>query len=486
MPASLKEKATTGVFWKTAERAVGQVVHFGVGILMARLLSPSDYGVVGMLAIFFALAGAFQDCGIGRALVQKQDRTQEDFSTAFYSNLGISLVVYIILFLSAPYIADFYGIPILKDVTRVSALSFIFNGLTSVQYAKMDIELKFKKRSILSIIGIAISGLTGILLAYNGMGVWALVFQGLVSSLLTGIILWVISGWKPSFTFSLTSFGHLFKFGGNLLASNIINTIYNNLYTLVIGKMFSPSMVGLYNRANGYARLPVSIVLDMATGVNFPILAKLQDDTPRLINAYKKLLSVPFYLLYPILTYLLVMADSIIVFLIGEKWLPCVPFLRILCVCYMFLPLNSVNLNLLYVKGRSDLALKLEFVKKPLGFLILFASIPLGIIWMMVGRTLYSICVFGINCFYTKKILNFGFIEQTKIIAPIMLNSALMGGCCYVATIWISSVFLKIFLGLVVSVFIYWLISIVRKDSNYVEVKDIIIERLKKSRHHSV
>ena len=347
--------------------------------MLARILSPGDYGIIGMLSIFFALATTFQDSGFGSALIQKKSRTDEDYSTVFFFNIGASWVIYAVLFLTAPYIADFYNTPILTSVTRVSALTFIINGLTGVQLAKLNIELKFKTISIVSILGQIITGIVGIALAYQGWGVWSLVYQGLISSCVVSIVIWLCSGWHPSLIFSKKSFKELFKFGGNMMLSSIINQIYNNIYTIVIGKVFNPTLVGMYNRANSYAHLPANTVMDMALTVNFPILATIQDDDKRLLYAYKKLLRIPFFILYPILTAIIVMAAPLIQIMIGNKWLPCVPMLQILCVSYMFVPLNAVNLNLLYVKGRSDLSLRLEFIKKPLGIAILFASIPFGI-----------------------------------------------------------------------------------------------------------
>lgn len=477
MQDSLKDKAADGVVWKTVERIVSQVVHFAVGIVLARLLNPSDYGTVGLLAIFFAIAGTFQDSGFGMALVQKKNRTQEDFSTVFLFSIAASLIIYTILFFSAPLIANFYNVPILTDITRVSSLSFIISGLTGVQYAKLNIDLNFRFMSIMSIVGLLISAVTGITLAYMGWGVWALVWQGLISSIITGIVIWVSSGWHPSFVFSVKSFRQLFNYGGKLLTSNLINTVYNNLYTLVIGKVFNPATVGQYNRANGYAQMPMNIVNSLSMGVNFPILAKIQDDDERLLRAYTKLMRVPMYVLYPILVGVIVVARPLITVMIGEKWLPCVPMLQILCVGYMFMPLSHTNLNLLFVKGRTDLTLKMEFIKKPVAFLLLFVSIPFGIIWMVAGRAFYSVLVFFYNTYYTKKILNYGWKEQLVALVPIYVNVAIMAVLIWSSMICFENDVIKLSIGIPVGIASYIIVSVLMHDESFYDVKNIILTK---------
>ncbi len=480
MTENLKSRAINGAFWKVFEKICVQLAHFFIGIVLARLLMPSDYGIVGMLSIFLSLASAFQDCGFAKALIRKKDITQDDLSTAFFFNAAISILIYMLLYISAPHIANFYHTPILKDVTRVAAIIVVIQGLTSVLYTKMDIDLQFRSRSLLTISGVIITGIVGIVLAYNGFGVWSLVYQGIASSIIVGIFLWIISSWKPSFTFSIASLKYLIGFGSSLLTTNTINIIYNNLYTLVIGRYFSPTMVGLYNRANGYARIPCNTLIDLSAGVMYPILSKFQDDDSKLIRAYSKLLSVPSYILYPLLSFMLVMADPLIEVLIGSQWLPCATFMKLLCIGYMFLPLNSINLNLLYVKGRADLALKLEFVKKPIGIIILFATIPLGITWMIVGRSFYSMCVFFFNCHYTNKILNYGFMKQLKALLPIMLNSAVMGFVCYIFTVNISENIIKLIAGFIISLITYIALSTWQKDESFIEIKKICLSRMLK------
>ena len=323
-----------------------------------------------------------------------------------------------------------------------------------------------------------VTGATGITLAYNGWGVWALVFQTLAGQIVTSACIWYSSRWMPKLEFSKESFKQLWGFGSRLLGSSLINTIYSNLYTLVIGKKFSSTEVGYYNRGDHFALLPTQAFQDMAVKVNFPILAKMQDDDERLLNAYKKLLSVPLYILYPVLVGLAITAKPLIIVLIGEKWLPCVPIMQVMCIGYMFTPLTHINLNLLYVKGRTDLVLKLELIKKPIAFLILFASIPFGIIIMVIGKAIYEFVAFSFNCYYTGKILNYGEWKQLKILLPTFINCAIMAAAVYASMLPFTTPILKLCIGIPVGIISYLIFSIVTKDAAYLEVREIVKRKI--------
>ncbi len=480
MANEIKKRVAKGMAWTGVSRLSTQVMQFLIGIVLARLLMPEDYGVIGMLAIFIAIAQTFMDSGFASALIQKKDRTETDFSTVFYFNFVISLVLYIVFFFSAPWISEFYDMPILKDVTRVVTLSLIINGLTIVQTAKLTINLNFRLQAIASVTSVLFSGIIAIVLAYQDWGVWALVFQGLTSTGLRALVLWKYSNWKPLLVFSYQSFRQLFSFGSKLLCSGMINTIYANLYTLVIGKTFNASEVGFFNRGDHFAQLPTQTVQQMVVKVNYPILSSMQDDNVRLVSTYQKLLTAPMFLLYPLLIGMIVLAQPMVLFLIGEKWLPCVPILQIVCLGCLFDPLTHINLNLLYVKGRSDLVLKLEFIKKPIGFLILFASIPFGIIWMCVGRSLYSFIAFMFNCYYTNKILNYSFFDQIRALTPIIVRSILMGGLIYLSIQFFQNNLVKLFVGFLIGFGSYTFLCIIFKDDTYLEVKNLVLAKIKK------
>lgn len=476
--ADLKSKAIGGALWTAVEKFIRQGAQFVIGIVLARILAPDDYGIVGMLAIFIAIANTFADSGLSNALIQKQDCTDDDYSTIFYFNVAVALGCYALLFISAPSVASFYEMPILTNVMRIVSLSIIISGLTAVQNTRLTKQLRFRLQSKISIVSVFVTGATGLTLAFRGWGVWALVFQALAGQIFTSVCIWCYSKWIPKIRFSINSFRQLWRFGSKLLCSSLINTLYQNLYTLVIGKCFTPAQVGYYNRGNGYASIPVNTVTDMSLKVTYPILAKLQDDDERLLRAYSKLLRMPLYVLYPILTTIAVTSAPLIEFMIGEKWLPCAPLLSILCIGGMFTPLTQINLNLLYVKGRTDLVLKLELIKKPIAFLILFASIPFGIIVMVVGKALYEFVAFSFNCYYTGKILNYGELRQLRDLLPIFINCAVMAGVMAIAMTSVCSPWIKFIVAIPCGLFSYWIFSILTKDTSYIELKEILLKKL--------
>lgn len=478
--SSLRSNAIKGAFWTIIDKSSRQIIQFVIGIILARVLAPGDYGILGMIGIFIAIAHTFTDSGLTSALIQKKDCSDADFSTIFYFNLAVALIFYAVIFACAPLIADFYEQPILKGVTRVVALQLIITGLTAVQGTRLTKDLRFKEQSVISIISMLVSGIIGLAMAFSGWGVWTLVFQTLIAQVVSSGCIWYISKWKPKLVFSKESFSQLWRFGSKILGSSLINTIYGNIYTLIIGKSFSPAQVGYYNRGNQYALLPVQTVQDMAISVNYPILAKMQEDNAHLLKAYKKLMSVPLYVLYPLLTGLAVIAPHLIPLMIGEKWLPCVPILQILCFGYMFSPLTHLNLNLLYVKGRTDLVLKLELMKKPIAFLILFVSIPFGLTWMIIGRALYEFVAFSFNCYYTGKILGYGELKQLKVLMPIFINCAIMAAVVYFSMLPFTTNVAKVCIGIATGALSYLICSIISKNDCYSELKNIIVSFIRR------
>lgn len=431
MDAVTQRRAISGMAWAGTEKLLIHAVRFVFGILMARILCPEDYGIVGLLTIFLNLSSVFIDSGFNSALIQKKERTEADYSTVFFFNLGVATFFYLLLFFAAPWIAAFYRIPLLTDVMRIVALGLPLNALCAVHRTRMTIQLNFRAQAVITLIALLLSGGAGLLLACLGYGVWALVWQGIASAVLTIVLFWGVARWRPQLTFSTASFNRFFSYGWKHLCSSLINQIYAELYTLVIGRKFSAADVGYYTRANSYAALPTGIVSETVVRVNFPILAQVQDDNTKLVAAYRKLLRMPVYLLAPILFGLGALAEPLIACMIGEKWLPCAPYLTVLCFGALFSPLTYINLNLLYVKGRTDCVLKLELIKKPLAFLILLSLIPFGIFWMCVGKAVYDVIAFMFNCYYTKKILNYGLWAQVKDIFPILLNAGVMAGIVF-------------------------------------------------------
>ena len=466
MAESAKSKAAKGMAWVLIEKFSIQALRFVFGVIMARLLAPSDYGVVGMLAIFLAISSMFVDSGFGAALIQKKDRTEIDFATVFYFNLFVALFFYGILFAAAPLIADFYRMPILKGVCRVVALGLPLGALCSVHRSRLTIQLNFKLQTVISLISLVSTGSLGILFAYRGYGVWALVWQGFAGSVISIVLLWSLTRWHPQLAFSMASFRRFFSFGWKHLCSSLINCIYGNLYTLVIGKAFGAADIGYFSRASGYAQLPAGTVTDTVIRVNFPILSQLQDDREKLLRAYSRLLQVPMFLLIPIAFGLAVTAKPLITVMIGEKWLPCAPLLSVLCFGAIFTPLTFINLNLLYVKGRTDYVLKLELMKKPIAFAIVLGMIPFGIFWMCVGKAVYDVIAFCFNCHYTKKLLSYGLWPQVKEILPIIVNGLIMVAVVHFAMLPFASPWIKLAVGILSGAVSYLGMAVVTRDSS--------------------
>lgn len=425
---NLKQKTVSGIMWSAIERFSLQGVQFIIQIILARLLLPSDYGMIGMLAIFLQVAQVFIDSGFTNALIQKKDRTEEDFATVFYFNILVAVLFYGILFFSASLIADFYNMPTLVLVIRFIALSLIINALSAIHRTKLIISVNFKTQSKISLGAAFISGVIGIWMAYVGCGVWALVWQTLLNSIILTILFYCLVHWKPLHTFSKSSFERLFNFGSKLLISSLINTVYRNLYAIVIGKKFSVVELGYYTRAEQFAIFPSNNLNALVSRVAYPILSSIQDDDKCLTNAYRNYIRLSSYIIFPLMVGLLVLANPIISLLLTDKWSGVVILLQILCLDWMFDHLSQINLNLLWVKGRSDLSLRLEIIKKTIAIFILFVSIPFGLEVMCWGRVIYSLIATYLNTYYTNSLIDLTLKLQVKDVFPSLILSFIMGG----------------------------------------------------------
>ncbi len=426
MTDSLKLKATKGILWSTIERFSVQGVQFFIMIFMARLLTPNDYGLIGMLFVFLAIAQSFIDSGFSQALIRKQDRTQVDSSTVFYFNIVVSVILYIILFLLAPLVADFYNTPELCTIMRVLCFSIVINSFTIIQYTILTIKIDFKSLAKISLTSTIVSGVLGIILALYGFGVWALVYQSLLHTIINCILLWLIAGWRPSKVYSWKSFKELFSFGSKILVSGLIDTIYRNIYPVVIGKVFTASDLGYYTRAQHFSEFPSSNITNILQRATYPILCNIQDENNRLREVYRRFLRLSAFIVFPLMTGLAAIAHPFIILIIGEKWEFCATLLQIICFGMMWYPIHAINLNLLQVKGRSDLFLRLEIIKKIIGIIIICVTLPLGIIAMCYGGILSSIISLVINTYYTGKLIQVGFIIQIRDLLPTLLLSIIM------------------------------------------------------------
>lgn len=452
-----KNKVGVGVLWSAIERFSVQGVQFVIGIIIARLLYPSDYGIIAMLAIFMALSNVFIDGGFMNALIQKKDRSTIDFSTVFYFNLVIATLVYLLLYISAPFIASFYNTPQLCSVARVVGLTLIINSVCIVQHSIIIIDLDFKKLAIISLISVIIGGGIGIYMAYTGYAYWALVAQTVISSIVGAILMWVYTKWKPAFLFSTESFKKMFSFGSKLLVSSVLHTTYTNLYTLIIGKKYAASDVGCYSRAYSLANFPSMNCTSVIERAIYPVFCNIQNDSKELNRLFLSYTRMACFAIFPIMLGICALAKPLIIILLSEKWLEIVPLLQILCIAFMWDPIMRFNHSVINAKGRSDYFLKAEIIKKISGLIILFASLPLGVNIMCWGLVLYSFVDMAIIIYYNTKVTHLGVWAQIKSFYPVFILSSIMGTSVYFILQLISAAgpWLQLFVGCISGLTIY-------------------------------
>lgn len=474
---SLKQKTATGLKWSSLERFSSQGISFLINIIIARILSPSDYGIIGMISIFIAISSVFVAGGFGAALIRKQNRTDIDFSTVFYYNIVVSIFFYVLLFITAPFIAKFYNTPILSLIIRIVGLNVVIGALGAIQSTILNIAIDFKTQTKISVITLIITGTIGISMAYSGYGVWALVFQGLSAALISTGLLWVFVGWKPKWVFSYGSFKELFGFGSKLMLSGLLNAIYENIYQVVIGKKFTSADLGFFTRAKGLVQLPSSNITNIIQRVTFPVLSEMQNDTKKLTRNYHKLLKMSAFVIFPLMMLLCGISEPLVRILLTDKWLPAVPLVQVLCFSYMFYPIHAINLNLLEVKGRSGLFLRLEIIKKVLITVVLFASAPFGVLVMCYGTILTSILALIINTYYTGKLIQIGFLRQIKDILPILVISIITGIIAYLPTLLLEESYFQLGLGSILGSLFYVGSSYVFKINELNELRNFILRR---------
>ncbi len=428
MAENLKSQTVKGVWWSLLERYSTQGVSFLITLIMARLLTPGEYGLVGMLAIFMALAQVFIDGGFANALVRKENRSETDFSTVFWINLGIGLISYVILFVSAHAIAALFKEEILVPIIKVYAINLVFISLAAVNKVKLTIDINFKTQLKISLIAAVTSGITGIVCALNDLGVWAIVAQSNVSAVMTTILCFVYVRWIPSPVFSKESFKSLFGYGSKLMVAQTISTLYVYLYNLVIGMKYTKAELGLYTRATQFGQIVSTNLTSSMTRVSFPVLSRVQDDDEKLMGAYRKFIGMVAFIVFPLALGLCGIAKPMISALITDKWLGCVPFLQVLTFAYMCDGITIVNLNLLYVKGKSNVVLRLEIIKKSIAVLLLMIAIRYGVMAICCSQLLYAFIALFINTVNTRKLLNYGFLSQMRDLMPYLFFSLIVMG----------------------------------------------------------
>ena len=476
----LKEKAIKGVSWSVIDNLANAGITFLIGIILARILSPAEFGLIGMITIFIAVSNSIVDSGFSSALIRKVKPKDIDYNTVFYFNLCLGIGLYLILFCSAPTISRFFKEPSLISITRVMGTILIINAFGIVQRSLLVKEVDFKTQTKISLIASIISGIVGIAMALKGFGVWSLVGQQISRQLLNSIFLWVFNAWRPTLEFSKESFHELFGFGSKLLISGLIDTIYNNIYFLIIGKFYSAAQLGQYTRADQFNSIFSSNLTNVIQRVSYPVLCSIQDDDERLKLTYRRVIKATMLVSFACMLGLVAIAKPLILLLIGTKWLPAVPYLQIICFAGMLQPLHAINLNMLMVKGRSDLFLRLEIVKKAIAVIPICLGVFYGIEFMLWGSVFLSFVAFLLNSYYSERLINYSTWAQIKDIYPSFLVSIFVAATMWSLTLLDYSIWITLpsqfVIGFILIIVVYETI----KSTEYFELKRILLSIIKR------
>jgi O-antigen/teichoic acid export membrane protein len=472
---SFKKKVLSGIFWNIIETIGRNFFRFVIGLILARLLEPSDYGLVGMVTIFITMAGVFIDSGLSTALIRNANSDSGDYSTVFFFNIGAGILFYLLIYMTAPLIANFFKQPLLIKIVRVIAINFVITSFGIVQNTIFFKQMNFKTLTKISLIAIFISGGTGILLAYYGYGVWALIVQGLLMTFISSILLWYFSGWKPSLYFNKNSLKRLYKFGSKLMLAGIINSFFQNIYRIVIGRLFTARDLGFYTKSEGIARTPSVNIYAIFQKVFLPSFSLIQEDNLRLKLVLKKVLIVSGFIIFPVMLGSIALAKPLILLVLTDKWSGSIPYLQLLCFSFMLYPFHALNINILNVKGRSDLVLKLEYIKKGAIILAILLTFKFGILALVTGQVVTSIFAVFINSRYSGKLINYPVSEQLRDLSPYFALSAVTTLVLFVPVIILDNKYLiQLLLQLLFGSSIYFISSRLLNLQAYFEVRNVI------------
>ena len=473
---SLKTQALKGFIWSFLQQFSTQLTTFLVQIILARILLPAEFGLIGMLTVFIGIGTALFEGGMTTSLIRVSKTDSKDYSTVFFFNLGVSLLIYVLFFFSAPYIAQFYKQPVLTDIARVYGLSFVFLAFGTVQNTILTKEMKFRKQAFITFPALLIGSLMGVFFAYNNYGVWSLVYSILLTNLLTSIFLWFSSDWRPQLIFNIDRFKLHFHFGYKMTISGLLDTIFTNIYQIIIGRLYNPVTVGYYTRANSLMMLPVGNVSAALNKVVFPLFAKVQDDIPALRAAYKKIMLIVLFIITPIIVLMALLANELVAFLFTEKWLSIVPIFRIICLSGILYPLHLYNLMILQVKGRSDLFLKLEIIKKIVLIFIIVISILFGFNGLLVGSVIASIIALFINTYYAGSIIDYTMKQQLLDILPVFVISSCMGLLVFIINNYLTDYdnISRLILSSMTGIITYVFLALIFKFQTIKDIRNII------------
>ena len=477
--SSLKLKTVSGLIWSFVDTMAGQGISLIVGIILARLLSPREFGLIGMITVFIAVSESFINSGFSSALIRKKDCTDTDYSTVFYFNLAAGAIFYLLLFISAPAISGFFNEPELKAILQVMGIVLIIDSFTIIQRTILTKRIDFMLQARISVIASTVSGIVAITMAFSGFGVWALVAQRVINQGLNSLFLWIWNRWKPLLVFSIKTFKELFGFGSKLLLSGLIDTIYRNVYYLIIGKFFSAQELGFYSRADGFKNLPSQNLNTIVSRVTYPVLSSIQDDIPRLRDNYQKLIRTIMFITFILMLGMAAVAEPMIHTLIGAKWEPAIIYLQMLCFVGMMYPLQALNLNMLQVQGRSDLCLKLEVIKKIIGIPIIVIGIFFGIKMMIAGMMVNTLIAYYLNSYWSGAKIGYSFKKQVKDILPSFILALIMSIFVYfLGELLPFSYPVKLLIQVLFGGLFVFVYCEITKFRDYIFAKELVLEKI--------
>lgn len=480
MSESLKNKTVRGVAWSFADNMANSGITFLVGLILARLLTPEEYGIMAMITILIAISNSVVDCGFSNALIRKIDIKQIDYNTVFYFNLLVSIALYVVLYISASAISVFFKEPLLIELIRVVSLVLIINALAIIPRTIFTKNTDFKTQTKVSFISSITSAVIGVGMALNGMGVWSLAWQQLSRQFFNTLFLWIYCRWLPVLEFSINSFKEMFGFGSKLLLSGLIDTIYKNVYYLVIGRFHSSAQLGQYTRAEQFNTIFSNQLVAVIQRVSYPVLCSMQDEPERLKEAYRRIVKTTMLISFTLMLGLAAVAEPLITILIGEKWLVAASFLQIICFAGMLYPLNSLNLNILQVKGRSDLFLKLEIIKKIIAILPITIGVFWGIEYMLWGSVLTSFIGYLLNSYCSSRLINYSTLNQIKDILPTFGVASVTALAMWSLSLLNISIYILLPVQCILGGLMIFFINEKLKLEEYVEVKRLVFSFLKR------
>lgn len=477
----IKKQSFNGAIWTFTDILINKGAYFITTLVLAGILGPKEFGLIGMIMLFVSIGNTLIDSGMSTSLLRSNNITENEYSTVFITNILMSFLVYLIIFLLAPFIATFYEQPVLVDVIKWYCLGFVITSFRSIHNVKLMKELEFRKITLLNLPGIIISVIVGIWMGYNGYGIWSLVSLFLINQIISTFLFWSFINWSPSFYFDFANYKDHFKFGYKLTLSAILNTVFENIYNIIIGKFYNVKILGFYERAYTFNNYPVSVLSGIILKVSLPSLTLIKDDSERLHYAYKNIMQMAFFLAASGLCFIALLARQFVSIILGEQWLDIVPILQILCLSFIFYPIHSLNINILSVFGRSDLFLKLEVIKKITILLVIAVCFNFGLMGLVWSSVVNSILGLFINTYYSGKFLNYPTLEQFRDLLPTILVVFTTGGVVYsFLIIFELNVILQLFVSFVLGLITIIAISEIIKLAPYIYMKHLILDQIKK------